>query len=125
MRMRTSLAARRLDRTRARNCILINQCATPGLGSLLAGRWLAGIGQLLLAIAGLVMVVGWFGTLMIQLYRQINGGPEPKSVAWLGEAGAATFAGAWVWALITSLGLLRETKTTDKQPPSPPKLPPQ
>ena len=36
----------------ARNCALINQLATPGLGSLMAGRLVAGIGQLLLAVAG-------------------------------------------------------------------------
>ena len=39
-----------LSRSAARNAALLNQCATPGLGSLMAGRRLAGIGQLLLAI---------------------------------------------------------------------------
>lgn len=113
MRMRAFFprpARRPLDRSTARNSVLINQLATPGLGSLLAGRWLAGIGQLLLALAGFVMVVGWFALAMIQLYRQINGDPAPKPVGWLGETGGFTFAAAWLWALITSLSLLRETK---------------
>jgi hypothetical protein len=116
------LARRPLDRSTARNSVLINQLATPGLGSLLAGRWLAGIGQLLLALAGFAMLVGWFGTVMIQLYRQINGDPEPKSAAWLGEGGAITFFASWLWAWVTSLSLLRETKENPGQP-APPRLP--
>ena len=114
------LSRRPLDRSTARNSVLINQLATPGLGSLLAGRWIAGTGQLLLAVAGFVMVIGWFAGVMIQLYRQINGDPEPKSVAWLGESGAVTFAAAWLWALITSLSLLRETSGATSLPPAPP-----
>jgi hypothetical protein len=110
---------RPLKRSTARNSVLINQLATPGLGSLLAGRWVAGMGQLLLALAGFVMVVAWFAVLMVQVYRQINGDPEPKSVAWLGEAGAITFAASWLWAWVTSLSLLRETKTSEDQAPPP------
>ena len=125
MRMRAffqRLARRPLDRSTARNSVLINQLATPGLGSLLAGRWLAGIGQLLLALTGFVMLVGWFGTVMVQLYRQINGDPEPKSAAWLGEAGAILFFAAWLWAGVTSLSLLREAKENPGQQ-APPRLP--
>ena len=106
---------RPLDRSTARNSVLINQLATPGLGSLLAGRWLAGAGQLLLAVAGFVMVVAWFALTMIQLYRQINGDAPPKSVAWLGEVGALIFGAAWLWALLTSLSLLRETRAQQEQ----------
>lgn len=107
----------RLDRSTARNSVLINQLATPGLGSLLAGRWVAGIGQLLLAVAGFVMVVAWFVAVMVQMYRQINGNSAPKPVGWLGEAGAGTFAAAWLWALVTSFSLLRESKDTPDAPP--------
>jgi hypothetical protein len=115
------LARRPLDRSTARNSVLINQLATPGLGSLLAGRWVAGIGQLLLALAGFAMVVAWFGAVFIQLYRQINGDPEPKSAAWLGEVGGITFFVSWLWAWVTSLSLLREAKK-DPAPPAPPRL---
>ncbi|HTL55615.1 MAG TPA: hypothetical protein VL361_08040 [Candidatus Limnocylindrales bacterium] len=108
---------RPLDRSTARNSVLINQLATPGLGSLLARRWVAGTGQLLLAVAGFAMVVGWFVTVMIGAYRQLNGGPEPRPMGWLGEAGALTFAAAWLWALITSLSLLRQTKAGEALPP--------
>src|SRR5689334_22908013 len=105
MAMRAFFQRRRsrpLDRSTARNSVLINQLATPGLGSLLARRWIAGTGQLLLAVAGFVMVVGWFAAVILGAYRQLNGGPEPRPMGWLGEAGALTFAAAWCWALITS-----------------------
>ena len=116
------LARRPPDRSTARNSVLINQLATPGLGSLLAGRWLAGIGQLLLALVGFAMLVGWFATVMFQLYQQINGDPETKSAAWLGEGGAIIFLASWLWAGVTSLSLLRETKANPVSP-APPRMP--
>jgi hypothetical protein len=118
--MRTSTGAKPLDRTRARNCFLINQFATPGLGSLMAGRLVAGIGQILVAVAGFALVMLWFVLRMSQLYDQIVSDAEPKSVAWAGEAGAAVFAAAWLWSLVTSLSILREARTS--QPAATPKL---
>src|SRR5260221_1432235 len=102
--MRIFSAAKVLSRATARNCFLINQLATPGLGSLMGRRYLAGTGQLLLALTGFGLIVAWFICLMIQIVHQANeeGGSAP-SVAWLGEAGAVVFAVAWVWALVTSL----------------------
>lgn len=108
-----------LTPAKARNAALINQLATPGLGSLLARRWFAGTGQLLLAIAGFVMVVGWFVMLMIELYQETLNSGSPRSIGWLGEAGALCFAVSWVWSLFTSLSLLREGKQ-NLPPPIPP-----
>src|ERR1017187_9448458 len=110
MLMRTSLGAKPLNSTTARNCLLVNQCATPGLGSLMAGRRAAGIGQLLLAIAGFVMVVGWSAQKAIQTYNQIVNDAGGQSVAWLGEAGAVTFIAAWLWSLVTSLMAFGEAR---------------
>jgi len=109
-----------LSRAKARNAALINQLATPGLGSLLAGRWLVGLGQLLLAVAGFSLVIAWFVLLFVQFCRQMEGAPEPTSVAWLGELGAATFVLAWVWALFTSLSLLRAARAREPGPGSNP-----
>jgi hypothetical protein len=109
---------RPLSRTTARNAALINQFGTPGLGSLIAGRYAVGMGQLLLFVTGFCLFVAWFVRVMLQLYRQINGGPELQlsSVAWLGEAGAAAAALAWFWSLFTSLSLLRQARS-DAHPP--------
>jgi hypothetical protein len=120
MRMRTSSGAKPLDRARARNCFLINQFATPGLGSLMAGRPGAGIGQLLVAVAGFVLVMLWFALRMSQLYNEVVNDAQPQSAAWAGEAGAALFAAAWLWSLVTSLSVLREARNSEPAPP--PKL---
>lgn len=108
--MRISSAKKPLSRTTARNSFLINQFATPGLGSVMAGRWVEGIGQMTLAVIGFGLVVAWFCLVMVQFYQQINSEGTAKSVAWLGEAGALVFAAAWLWALVTSLSLLHEAK---------------
>jgi len=116
--MKTSLAAKRVDRTTARNSFLINQLATPGLGSLLAGRYLVGAGQLLLALAGFGMVVGWFFLVTLQMYQQIEDDVHPHSVAWLGEAGGLIFIASWFWALTTSLSLWRQARNAQMPPES-------
>ena len=117
--MKTSSAGKVLSRSAARNSFLINQLATPGLGSLMARRYVAGAGQLLLALVGAGLVIAWFVALMSQMYRQMNGNENPKSVAWLGEAGAVFFVAAWVWALFTSFSLLREAEANEPPPLSP------
>lgn len=102
-----------VSRAGARTSFFFNQLATPGLGSLMAGRRIAGTGQLLLALAGFALVTGWFVMNLISLYEQIEGNPQPKSYAWLGEWGALIFAAAWLWSLGTSLALLRQASALD------------
>jgi hypothetical protein len=113
-----------VSRATARNAALVNQLATPGLGSLMAGRWLAGSGQLALALAGFVMIVTWFIEVMIQFYGQINSNLQPRPVGWLGETGAILFAAAWLWALVTSVSLLLRAKAAeaDATKPVPPRM---
>ena len=99
-----------LSRATARNSALLNQLATPGLGSLLAGRIVAGIGQLVLAVIGFAMVLVWFVTVIIQFYSLINSDVKPRSATWLVLAGFGVFGLAWLWALATTLSLLREAR---------------
>ena len=120
MPMKMSSAGKALSRTTARNSFLVNQLATPGLGSLMAGRLVAGLGQLLLALIGFGLVVAWFAALMMQMYRQIDNEATSKSYAWLGEAGGATFIAAWLWSLFTSFSLLREARANEVQSNPPP-----
>ncbi len=86
----------------------------------MAGRRLAGICQLLLAVAGFVMIIGWFVLLALQIYNQLINDAESKSVAWLGVAGAAVFIAAWLWSLVTSLSLLREARAHERTSATPP-----
>jgi hypothetical protein len=104
-----------VSRTAARNAALINQFATPGLGSLMAGRWIAGTGQLLLALAGFAFVIKWCFETMVQAYNQIYGDVTPQSVADVGETGAVLFLMAWFWALVTSISLV--TRSKSEEPP--------
>jgi len=114
--MKTSSAGRGLSRAAARNYALINQLATPGLGSLMGGRYVAGTGQLLLALIGFGFVVAWFVLLLRQVYRQIDTDLPGPSVAWLGEIGGVIFAAAWAWSLVTSLALLRQANPDEPGP---------
>lgn len=117
MPMKKPSAGQGLSRAKARNCVLINQCAAPGLGSLMAGRYLAGAGQFLLALVGFGFVVAWFVAVMWQLYQQFESGGPVKSVAWMAEVGWSAFALSWLWAGVTSLSLLSEARADEVAPP--------
>jgi hypothetical protein len=108
-----------VNRSAAHNAALLNQLATPGLGSLMAGRWLAGIGQLVLAVAGFVMIVVWFFEVMIQYYGQITGNAPVRAVGWIGVAGGIVFVVSWCWALVTSLSLMRQARAVEAVAPQP------
>jgi len=108
----------------ARNCLLVNQFATPGLGSLMGRRILAGILQLTLALIGFGGFVGWFIQRMIDLYRQTDEFPSPPAHHLpLLEPSLIIFAASWCLSWITSLQLLREAKRNEAGKP-PPGLPP-
>lgn len=99
----------------ARNAALLNLLATPGLGSLVARRWLEGIGQLALSVIGFVLVVVWFVRIMIPYYRQMfSDTPAPVGGFKLLAAGAGMFAAAWLWSLVTSLSLGRAASQANR-----------
>jgi len=85
----------------------------------MAGRWLAGLGQLALALAGFVMVVVWFFAVMIQYYGQVTGDVAPHPVGWIGAVGAILFVAAWFWALVTSVSLLLQAGAAEPAGPKP------
>jgi 4a-hydroxytetrahydrobiopterin dehydratase len=102
-------SAKKTSRAQARNAALLNQLATPGLGSLLARRWFAGIGQLLLSLVGFALVVIWFAQMMIGYYGQMFGdGTVHRQTPLMNLIfGGVLFALAWLWSLVTSFSLLR------------------
>lgn len=115
--MTPSSANAKTKRARARNATLINLLATPGLGSLMAGRVVAGILQLFLAVSGFVFVVVWFWVTMKNYYGQMFVGEEvviqrsgPLNLLIFG---GGFFAMAWIWSLFTSLSLMRQAKTEE------------
>jgi 4a-hydroxytetrahydrobiopterin dehydratase len=105
-----------VSRAKAKSAAMLNLLATPGLGSLLCGRWIAGSGQLVLAVAGFTVVVVWFFKEMIPYYGMMFGDEPPHlpSLKMLAE-GATLFLGAWLWSAVTSLSLLREASVNSLQ----------
>ena len=95
---------------------MLNLLATPGLGSLVCGCWVAGTGQLVLAVAGFILVVVWFLKEMIPYYGMMFGDEPPHlpSLKMLGE-GAILFAASWLWSAVTSVNLWREASATNLQ----------
>ncbi len=134
MPMKISLALgprQPLSRQTAWGCFTTN-LAMPGFGSLLAGRKL-GYPQAVLCIVGLIltMILGVrFAIWIIPRYSALQnpeGDPfEGLQQMWLQLRwpllGIAVFALAWLWALTTSLTILREAR--DSHPRVPPKLEP-
>jgi 4a-hydroxytetrahydrobiopterin dehydratase len=101
-----------ISRTRARNAALLNLLATPGLGSLIARRWIAGAGQLLLSITGFMLFLVWFIKEMTQFYGQISGDVEVRPVWNYLFTGLALFGVAWVWSAVTGISLMREASAS-------------
>lgn len=102
----------------ARNCFLVNQFATPGLGSLMGGRIVAGIGQLLLAFLGAALFIYWIAKVM-QEEVNLADVETPVSYGKWGVAGACFFIASWLWSLLTSISLIREANAHEQKPPPP------
>ena len=108
--MKPFLAPKRISHAKARNAALLNQLATPGMGSLIAGRWLAGTGQLLVFLAGFVLYCVWMAKYLAAYYSLMySDAPTPTNgLKWMLWTGVALCAAGWLWALVTSVSLHRE-----------------
>jgi hypothetical protein len=94
----------------ARACFITNQLATPGLGSLMGGRFWVGLGQIALAVVGFLFVMAWFFLTILESWHLAESSAQPKSYTRLAIIGALVFAVAWIWSLVTSIQLMREAK---------------
>lgn len=101
---------------------LINQLATPGLGSWLGRRKAAGVGQLALALAGFGLVLCWFFGRLLAGLREAGVEVKAPQVLLvhansLGKAGGVLFAAAWGWSLFTSVSMVRTAAPGGRPPP--------
>ncbi len=102
-----------LNRAAARNATLLNLFATPGLGSILARRWIAGIGQLAVFLAGFILFCDWSFSTIGNYYAQAFSDNPPSAVHFgkIALWGVVLCTASWLWSLVTSLSLLREAST--------------
>ena len=102
--------------TSATRHAVLNFFIFPGLGSLLAKRWLAGIGQTSLVTAGSVMLFVWLFKTLGEYYSLMSGDTQSQSsIAWIGITGGALFITAWLWSGVTGISLLQEASETNLQ----------
>ncbi len=93
----------------------MNQFATPGLGSLMARRFVAGTGQLLVFLAGFILFVAFFLDELRQYYGLMFSDDEIHLRYGLMWSGVATCAAAWLWSLVTSISLIREARRNERE----------
>lgn len=125
--MRSSLEVRMLRgrkrRDRLQIAIIINQLATPGLGTWMAGRRVAGAGQLVLACIGFVLIVMFLGLIIINTIRSAETGleaPLPPANWW--QWGMIFFGIAWIWAGFSSIQMWMELRAQRRSTQVPPPL---
>ncbi|MBX3743838.1 MAG: hypothetical protein KF833_00885 [Verrucomicrobiae bacterium] len=111
-------------RDRLQVAILINQLATPGLGSWLAGFRVAGLGQLILSISGFLLFLVFFGAWMLELgrfwYYALDEVHLPDPFWW--QSSLLLFGAAWLWAAITSCQMFGQLRRLPRPPTTPPSL---
>jgi hypothetical protein len=129
MKLSLALGPRReLSRQTAWGCFTSN-VAVPGIGSLAAGRR-SGYAQVILGMIGLALTVlfgaramYWFLTNWSRLHDPAGDPAALLSEMWqhlrIPLLGIAFFAFDWLWALATSLEILRQARTSEtaRKPP--------
>jgi protein-S-isoprenylcysteine O-methyltransferase Ste14 len=104
-----------LDRKSAMALAAINLLATPGLGTIMAGRVLVGLIQLGAAGAGFLLIMKWFYALFQEM---IDGSAKTQSWQW--QAGLLLFGIGWIGSLWSSINLVRAAP--EQTTATPPKL---
>ena len=126
MKISLTLGPRRpLDRQMAWGCLTTN-LAMPGCGSLVAGR-AVGYVQATIALVGLILTtvfgvrfIIWFISNRTRLTQPtIEAGDYFREVWFMVRwalLGMAVFLFAWLWALVSSIGVLQESPRETKPP---------
>jgi len=103
----------------------MNLFATPGLGSLMGGRLIAGLGQLFIFLIGFALITFWFIKTMKEYYS-LMGEDVPVHVSY-GKyflAGFLFAAASWLWSLLTSIRMVQQAKPPEPAAPgtAPPRI---
>jgi hypothetical protein len=81
----------------------------------MAGRYLAGSGQLLLALAGAALILLWFANILKVAYTLMESTGEPELRHGVGLLGFGLLFLAWCWSWISSLSILRQVRRGQEQ----------
>lgn len=97
---------RPLDRPTAWACVAANLLVLPGLGSWILGR-VVGLAQMALSLAGFGLTLVWaFWLVRVWVaLKHVPTDPGPHLIKAI--SGLLLFAAAWIWALVTSITILR------------------
>lgn len=108
--LRAAWSSRVIDETFAWSSLAANLTVLPGLGTLAARRYLSGGLQMAIAVTGHGLSVSWLVLFLRQWADEAafpwDGGPHFP----VGLLGVLVFGVAWLWALATSLSILREAR---------------
>ena len=92
---------------------MVNLLVLPGLGSFLGHHRVSGIAQVILSLAGFGLTVLWSVTFISAWFHTkqfpADGGPYLR---W-GLIGLGLFLAGWLWALASSLQILRQSRRSD------------
>lgn len=114
-------------RDRLQIAIVINQFATPGLGSWIAGHRIAGAGQLAFSCSGFLYFLFRCVQLVSDSIRTaMDGDVAPPFPMEAFNQTLIVFGIAWLWSAVTSVQMLREIRNIPSAPPilqRPPRLP--
>jgi hypothetical protein len=107
-----------IDKPTAWACTLTNAFTLPGLGTVAGGRKI-GYAQAACALLGLALsLLGLIGMVRSWMRTGVLSGPAVLTAM----AGVGVFGGAWLWALGSSLSLLRQARRNalrrpEREPP--------
>ncbi len=105
----------RRDRDVAWGYLVANLAVCPGVGSIMAGRRIVGSLQATMALAGFLLSL-WFAYATLRDLFVMRELVMPEGRVFLaGLAGLGSFVAAWVWALATSLSILRASAGGERE----------
>lgn len=76
----------------------------------MAGRIIAGSGQLLLSLAAAALILLWFANVLKVAYTIMQSTGEPDLKHWMGLSGFGILFMAWCWAWVSSISILRDIR---------------
>jgi hypothetical protein len=108
-----------MTRKRALACLAMNLLAFPGLGTIMARRWI-GYVQAVVMVAGFCLFVGFMGLYFISFGRFAMDSPDEfrahyQPFLWALLTGLGLCLVAWLWSLLSSLLILRDARLAEEQ----------